>query len=403
MKLRAVAMALVLTMTLTGCGALRNNSRSYRQEQEVSYLINQMVPFGDSLPLSNNATFSTVDLFLVGEIPGVYGNANLQWMLMDTYNRQTTMDYILLDAPASGAYYLNQWLATGDRSHLETYYTFMEKTPKYTKEDFGLWLKVREAIVQGDLSSDLRVVGLDFETSLPMALAYALTLVPANFEATDPHLADLLEAGRQAYYDEVYLNLKVTHFLENWNETNDDYARLGGVADQLLILIQGAQAALEASQIDDDYQFNQLRSDYMAERLIDHTKKNPGKKYFGQVNSLYTMQSEHFGYKWMTAKLLDQVDLNTVTFLLSYEECERLMLVQGVPDRIQLDLFAFDDRGVLGALGEEFTLIEINKKDTLFNKENIIFKKDFEEPPTAYFQYLIVLNNMPAETPLELE
>lgn len=399
---RIVPLFLVLSLLLSGCGALRNNSRSYRQEQEVKYFIDQMVPFdNDELPLSDTAQLYTYDMLLVGEIPGVRGNASIQWLLLKNYHEQAGVTYMILDAPASGAHLLNEWIHNGNRTWLDAYYAGMQGTPKDTEEDYGLWLKVREGILDGTLPADLEVVGIDFETSLPMALQQLNRLTGDGYEAQDPALMDLLKAARNEYYDEVFVRLKVKEALANFkSSTSADRQTLGSDSKSVLHILDGIAAALEASDEKDDLAYNKLRSNFMTKTLNAHVQAHEGERYFGQINSLFTMQSEHMGNKWLAAALLEENKLNMLTVLLSYEECERLVRVQSVPDKLKLDLFAFDDKGVLNALGKPFTLIEINKEDSPFREENIIFESDFEQPPTEYFQYLIVLNRMSAETPL---
>ena len=157
---------------------------------------------------------------------------------------------------------------------------------------------------------------------------------------------------------------------------------------------------------DGQAQFDKDRSDKMVENFLAVYDLAPQARYFGHLATPAVMHAEHLGFDWFASAIqLNRPALKgrVTTALYTYEDCERLVFVGGKPEKERLDLFKFDDRAVIRAVSQPYTIFSFFSEDNIFEDTSVIFEKDFNGPVTDYFQYLVVLNGSAASEPVTVD
>lgn len=400
-----VAVLLMVTL-LTGCGGLRGNSRSYRMQKETQYLadISQPINLGKASDATSKLEkqIRTQNIILTGVVPGVSGNTELQKFFFEAFNGVRKIDYLVVELPYSVGAMINQYLKEDGEQSLERAFAGLEGRPYATEENRSFYRQLKLYLRENN--QIIEVVGIDLEYAPEMTLEYLTTVLKRYQTQAFPVTGELIEAQRKGFKQEDYLELSFLNLLTQMREDNELAKSVyGDDYNSIVRVLENLEMIYEKKEEGPTDHFDRDRSDQLVRNFLSIYDKAPESVYFGQLANPAVMQSTHIDYDWFASAIQNERETikdKVVSLLYTYENCQRMVLIGGRAESVKLDLFKFDDRTMLSAVKQPYTLISLIEKDTIFTDETIIFEKDFEGAVTEYFQYLVILNESPASKTL---
>lgn len=404
---KSLTLIIMVIVLLTGCDALRGDSRSYRMDKETKYLAELCEPIDlshtDEVTSMLERQIMSQNIILAGEVPGVSGNAELQKYFFEAFNDMREIDYLVVEIPFSAGQMLNDYVLGADEDKLDEVFEVLKGKPYATEENRSFFRQLK--LMLKSRGQTLRIVGVDLEYAPELSLNYLTKLMDKHPSQDFPLANELVEAREKGFVQADYLEITFLSLLKSFRE-NPDLAQATFSSDynDILSVLENLELVYEEMESDKPDQFNHVRSDKMVDNFLRIYDKAPNAMYFGQLSNPAVMQSNHLNYDWFASAIQskrESIEDSVVSLLYTYEDCKRMIQLAGRPEVEKLDLFKFDNKTVLKAIDQPYTLISLIEKDSLFNDASIIFEKDFEGAVTEYFQYLIVLKDSPAAKALE--
>lgn len=403
-KILAIVMILLL---LSGCDGLRGNSRSYRMDKETKYLAGLCEPIDISSAANTTAVLEkqilSQNIILAGEVPGVSGNTDLQKYFFEAFNGMRKIDYLIAEIPYSAGEILNSYLRESNEASLDKVFNALEGMPYATEENRSFYRQMK--LLLKSRKQRIEVIGIDMEYSPELSLQYLADVIEKRSIDAFPIAKELVDAREKGFTQPDYLELSFKSLLKSIRE-NPEVAKeaFGEEHDSVLHVLEDLEMSYDEKDIDQNEQFNRDRSDQLVSNFLRVYDSAPNAMYFGQLANPAIMQSTHLNYDWFASAIQKERESakgKVVSLLYTYENCQRMIQLAGRPENENLDLFKFDNKVMLSAIDQPYTLISLIEKDSLFNEESIIFEKDFDGAVTEYFQYLVVLNESPASKALK--
>ncbi len=399
--------ALILALTLvTGCGGLRGNSRSFRIDQETEYLTKQShgILTSDTQYMADQLErqASGRNIILTGVVPGVSGNAELLKYFYEAIDGVRQIDYLVVELPYSAGEMLNTYLRSRDEKSLKQVFQALEGTPYASEENRSFFRQLK--LLLKDKNESVKIVGVDIEYLPELSLSYLSTLFSGYDAEAFPAARELAAAYEMGFTQPDYLELTFKSLYEDMQADPESASSAFGT-DYMRVLnvLENLVTAYDNISNSSNEHFNHERSDSMVKNFLKVYDKAPDAMYLGQLSNPAVMQSNHLSYDWFASaiqKARKSVEGNVLSLLYTYENCKRMVYLDGKYEVEILDLFKFDEKKVLDAIDQTYTLISMIEKDTLFTEDAVIFEKDFDGPVSDYFQYLIVVNKSPASRPI---
>ena len=404
---KSLIVIMTLIVILTGCEALRGDSRSYRMDKEAEYFAELSRPI--DLNQTNDVTamlegqIMDQNIILVGEVPGVSGNSDLHKYFFEAFNDMREIDYLVVEIPFSAGEILNDYINGGDEDRLNQVFEIL-KGKAYATEEKRSFFRQMKLMLRSQKQA-VRVVGIDLEYEPELSLTYLTEQFKSHPSENFPLASELVEAEEKGFLQPDYLEITFLSLLKDLRDNPDLAATTyGDDHSSILNVLENLELVYEEMKSDKPDQFDHVRSNRMVDNFLRIYDKAPEAMYFGQLSNPAVMQSTHLEYDWFASsiqKKRETVKGNVISLLYTYEDCKRMVQFAGRPEVEKLDLFKFDNKTVLKAINQPYTIISLIEKDSLFNDASIIFEKDFDGAVTEYFQYLIVLKDSPAAKALE--
>jgi hypothetical protein len=403
---RLIVLILVLLL-LTGCGGLRGNSRSYQIEQETQYLteIAHPILLSDVAYMTDafEKQLDTQNIFLTGVVPGVSGNAELYKYFFEAVNARQGVDYLVIELPFTAGERLNAYMDTGSEVILNEVFDALAGTPYASDGNRSFFRKLY--LIKKDMDIEFEIVGIDMEYMPKFALCYLVDVFKKHDLEGFDKAAELIQAQDKGFTQADYLELSFKSLRVDL-EASPEGARaaFGEDTSKILHTLDNLLFAYAHSDKAVNEHFDKERSENLVRNFLGVYDTNPDAVYFGQLSNPAVMQSEHLQNDWFASaiqKARESIQGQVVSILYTYENCKRMVHVSGKAEVDVLDLFKFDDKSVLEAIDQRYTVFSMIEKDTVFNQKSVIFEKDFEGPVSDYFQYLVVINSSPPSKALD--
>ncbi|GAB5523234.1 MAG: hypothetical protein Roseis2KO_11060 [Roseivirga sp.] len=130
--------------------------------------------------INHEADFLQHDLYFFGFIHGSITPQEVDFTLLKSLHQQAGLKYYAPEVDASMAFFLNQYLVTGDEALLKTLVRFYEKR---ASQDAGIewmekWQKIRDINLQTSDAERIQVLGTDFPISANLTLAHIASFLP---------------------------------------------------------------------------------------------------------------------------------------------------------------------------------------------------------------------------------
>jgi hypothetical protein len=413
-----------ISLLLTAFIAVLN---TYAQNQ---YLNNHQADVTSSITANNilNKQFFNHQVFLLGEIHGVQKPQELDFNLLKLLNRKAGVTTYVAEFDFAKAYFLNQYLQTGNEKLIDT--VFADWNAQYAQwgnTDFQQKIRnIRKLNLTLPAAKRITFAGIDQIQNPALAADYLETVLASqNLQNLKPRFAALITLLRKPKSDTLVV-AEATQLLDQLNaENNQGYHK--PTYNQVLFALKNCTNSTARSR--ETVLYNNFK--YLYKQLNWSKQKLYG--FWGFAHVLQAKTNGGKGRSFAVA-LLNDADLNLqgkiVTIACLYSESKMMMPTAALPSMLQ-------------EKGKRYSAVtQFNNDGPLMNITNLVPFKAASQPNTAtlfkldaegspyftekadikygafmpkdqrimldeegkylanYFQYLILIRNSPATTPL---
>lgn len=421
-KIKAINLMLCLTLSLFTSCSTSNKSNAVNINQinskETDFLKDNHANI-DTTDNNNFSTFKLLDsalegkeVFFTAENHGVATNSELEIKFLKYFKQKTGIKYLLLEISYSDGQVLNKYMSTGDESILEEMYKPLKGTFAWNKQSYGIWRKLYEFNKSLPEDERIKIIGIDIEHQYTNAIRYMESLIPDR--KAPQEIADFISKLNVIYnkiskdpfaYAYVDFSNKLDESIKSNHKVYEEY--FGEKLFDFELVNENIIAQVKAYEGKTNNSFNQIRDSKMYDNFKKIYLRMPNGKFYGQWGLNHTFQKRQASVDWL-ASLMNSSDSPVKGRILSivylYDNCEMMCrdyktteLNTLASDKEKLDLFAKED----------ITLFKLTGKASPFEKELIwLFSengcgdKPIEGVTTDYFQYMILIKNAKATTPL---
>ncbi|MCE7994360.1 MAG: erythromycin esterase family protein [Roseivirga sp.] len=398
--------------------------------------------------IHHQTSFLNHDLYFFGFIHGGVTPQEVDFILLKSLHQQAGLKYYAPEVDPSMAFFLNQYLITGDENLLKTLTKFYEKR---VPQDAGIewmekWQKIRQLNLQTPETRRIRVLGTDFPISANLTLAHLASFLPKN--KTGISTIDSLSHFSHLYYPEqpaIWSGKPILESGKPWSDYFPDPA--ASYFDRLFDYIK--ENANEASHV-----FGQNWE--LAKSLIETVDRESretvifenfqkqaiplmrkGEKIYANFGYFHIQQGKINGRESVAFKLQNSLDKDlsmvSIQGLLAKSSVLKEKKFTKAPEIMIKDLRftgmayngfkhsrswdgdSFFERakgiGILKRIVKtDVILIDLNKEGSPFKSSDYLaafsrggkkWKLEKDQSTTDYFQYIIYIQNSAGICPLE--
>lgn len=281
----------------------RNHTRIHLSDNSGIVSFNLLDPC-----LENN------EVFFTGESHGVAINPKLSFEFLKYFNEKAGVRYYLSELSYSSAFFLNEYLKTGDEEILKKLYRPMKGTFGWNRQEYEKWKGLYEYNRTLPEDRKISVVGIDVEHQFEIALWGLYSLLPdeepsASIKPTIGKLKEIYKAHGDTNND-VELN-DILDLIENIKEGVVQYrgefeAYLGDslfdfqmIYENMLNCIE-ANAGIKGDNMDG---FFETRDKYLYKNFVSIYSRLPKGKYYGQFGSKHISRRVMENTDWLASRL----------------------------------------------------------------------------------------------------
>lgn len=355
------------------------------------------------------------DVILAGEGHAVAENFNIKFQLLKYLNKKYNIKYLLVELGYSSSCYINQYLKSGDEKYLKIVYANLKGTLDYCTESYNFWINLRNYNLTIPKNRRIQAVGIDIEHQIDTAYDYLLSIIP-NYAPPNKimsyieSLKNLKGSNNSLYfnnYNQVYDCKSFFISLKNNMKTNtsiynkyfrSNYFDFSIIIDNIINAISAYTApALDFNKVREPCIYNNFK------RIYNHIS---GGKYFGEFGMEHVYQKT-IDNQSKFATFLNGNDSPVKNKVLSiaydYENCLNLKTDDKTNSYVQIETNSdITNNDLLNKYSKsDLTLFKLNGIHSPFNNKLYFVKKTSGGYTTDYFQYIILLKNSKAATPLE--
>ncbi|MCL6457147.1 MAG: hypothetical protein K6T85_03990, partial [Gorillibacterium sp.] len=312
------------------------------------------------------------------------------------------------------AYFLNQYLESGDTEILNRMYSQLQGTNAWTKDHYGQWellYKLNQILPE---ERKIHVVGIDVEFQYLTALAYMAEVLPDRElpqEIREP-IARIIKASQSnpSLEDVEKLSRDIHQDIQEQEALYDAY--LGEAFFGFRLVNDNVLHMLEANN--SGAAFNQTRDLYIMNNFAEiYPTLTAESSFYGQWGLKHIFQGEQEGIRWLSGlidKQIPELQGKVLSIGYAYENCIALLRMGMEYKPVRFD--TLEDAPYINhvwspfAEGHPYTLFRLNGKNSPFAKQLLWpLNQESGMPPlegvtTDYIQYLVVIRDSPASKPL---
>ena len=372
LQLSKVALiSLIIVIFLSGCAdeelQVREDileARQYLKENSQEINLAQDISFAEF-----EEDIKNYDLFLTGEDHGVAVNKEVAFWFLKYLNQKVGIKYYLGELGYSRAYFINQYLSTGDENYLNICFKTSQGGNSYTEEYYSFWQNIYNYNQTLAVEDRIEVVGID-------ATIYGAFLIPLHMKDILPETKEvpsqleeaindidsfsnwilekanegtLLEVGQDDVHD-FFISSRWEVIKTDKNNVVSGY--LGAeVYNEFLKLIEDGEEAIAVDAADN---FWQKREETMMNNFAEiYPQLKPG-KFYGQWGSGHILRKHAQEYS----------DINLDRFIGEYIDTE----IEGLEGKVFSIYFIYED-------------CYSHKRGSVSDKDEVLrYYKDFSDP-----------------------
>lgn len=353
------------------------------------------------------------EIIFTAELHGVEANQLLEIEFVRYFKEKTNFKYLLSELPYSSAYYLNQYLTTGDKRILDQYHAPLKGTFAWTKNNYAFWEKLYELNGTLPVADRIQVVGVDIEHQSLTSYQYLVDVLPkeAPPELLETSIENLklclsaIKSGDKKIEAESSKSLQA-HMLahEDLYKTylGESYFGFKLVVDNL---INGNVAYGVPAE-----QWNKTRDEMIYKNFQSVHSTLPKGKYYGQWGLNHAYQSAESDTTWFAAYLNSAQSefrgkLLSITY--QYKNCTYMSKKSNNKYGTASQNYIFPAlNSITNQSPLSYNLYKLDATDSPFfkmplNEEGIA--DAIKKPVTDYYQYVLCIKNSGASEPLKTE
>lgn len=425
--------------------------RIYAQKREVRNYINQHqqeINLAAVKEIRHEESFLRHDLYFFGFIHGAATPQEVDFAMLKSLHEQARLKYYAPEVDPAMAYFLNQYLISGDESLLKT---LVKHYQKRVPQDAGIewlekWQKIRELNLRTPKDQRIKVLGTDFPISANLTLAYVATFLPKQ-KTGNPTIDSLQHFSKLSYLERpmIWSGKPIQDSGKPWSDYFPDPAR--DFFDRLFDYIQEnpkeastafGQNWKEVKRLIEEVD-RESREDVIFEgfqrEVIPLLKK--GEKVYANFGYFHIQQGRVNGGESVACKLRNSLDKNlsmvSIQGLLAKSRVFKEKKYKKAPEVVIKDLTftgmayngfkhsrswdgdSFFERakgiGILKKNAKsDVIMIDLTKNNSPFKQSDFLasfsrggkkWKLEEGKNTTDYFQYVIYIQNSPGICPLE--
>ncbi len=354
-------------------------------------------------------------IFLIGEGHGVAINGAIDLAFLKSFHEKAQVRYYLVEGGYALGRYLNKFVQEGDREILDMVFTHLQGTSWWTVDQYEKWLSIREFNRNLPQEDRIEIIGIDMEVPFTLPLMYLHELLPKEdppmqISASIRRLKNLYTEFKDLQGDDIYsrevrvlVSLLFTTIKEEMKVHPHLYNRfLGENSEEFALIVDNIVNAFSIWS-KAGVQQNILRERISYENFLRISSQLHRGKVLAQWGSSHVLQRQWRQVNWL-ASLLAGPDSpwedRVLTFLLIYENCERLEFPSY--QTLSYSTEWIENREAFYSLTpHEVTLFRLTSEESPFQEELFFLQYHTRGVTTDYFQNIILVQNSPASKPLK--
>lgn len=319
------------------------------------------------------------------------------------FKEETDFKYYLWELPFSTAYFLNKYLETGNEQILKEIYIPLKDTFAWNKDSLNHWKELFKFNKKLPESRKIQIIGIDIEHQPKNSFKYMINVLPKNNETVDiiKRLKFLINKNKLKD-DEVKIfcqKLKKDMEKNKYNYKTylkENYFGFKFVNDNLLY----------RHQVYYGNNFNGIRDRKMCRNFKNIYNRLPKGKYFGQIGLSHVFQRKTPYVNWFASLLNSNYSIlkgKVLSIAYIYENCKYLYPTDIKDYEADITTLSPDLDIFHNFTRDKVTIFKLNNINSPFKRKliwPIIHKIAEEGVTTDYFQYIIIIKNSKAVTPI---
>lgn len=309
--------------------------------------------------------------FVMSELHGFKENSNIRYHFLTYLNSSKNVNVYLGEISFSSGYLLNEYIHTGNEELLSKVFSFYEGSTFYTLEEYQFYQKLYIYNKNKSKEEKIKIYGIDIEHSLESTLYFYNYYTNSSVDKVE-------EILKLSFSDPILIHLQKSltdyyNFYQTLNWQKRDLA----MYHNYLFLKQTFNIDKFYSQLGAKHSYRDLLSDNFMSftYFLSHDLTSPVKD---------KVLSIHIFYK--DSKCLEVGKVNSETI---YKKV------------FTRKTYKTDN---LSVLKKAFNLINLQRENSPYMKELIWYntsENNKNKVTTDYYQYIILINNSEASTPLD--
>lgn len=399
----------LISANLTGCSperkpvpkkSINDSTTSFlsANRQAISFIARSNNPYNI---LDNN--LKNKQVFFLGEIHGIENNEKIDFELLKYLQKKVGIKYYLGEMGYSSAYFINQYLTTGNEKYLNSLFDEFAGTVGWTKEGYNFWQSLYEYNKQLPNDKKIKVVGIDLEHQYKLGIIHMNDILPKKPipQSVNSIINKLKSINRDRNFEPKIINGFLQRLKKDMNEKPLVYKRyLGNSFFDFQQISQNIINDFEFSKIEGDwYKSSNLRDKLIFENFSKILSQVPkGSKFYGMWGRPHALQRESDKINYVAA-LMNKKDSKVRNKVLSiaiyYKDCYRL----AVNNNGNYEKEAFSDENTITTplvkgSKTNIDIFRLTGKNSPFNKGLKLIEFPTRDGRTVdYFQYVILIKN----------
>lgn len=349
-------------------------------------------------------------IFLTGEGHGVKANYELRLAYLKLFKEKTNFKYYLCEIGYSEAYYMNQYLSTGDESIFEQVMNSFRYNKTWTKENYNHWVALYEYNKTLSDNDKIVVLGIDVEFSVHIAYRYLSDIlpkkeIPSEINETIALIGETCVLLNKSFQNKYIAIKNAQLILDNINQYKpiyEDYLEENFLYFELVsknIINHEEFRKIEAYS----EEYYQTREKMIYDNFIAIDSILTTGKYYGQWGMRHVLQSEISGVVSFASHLYaegSKYEDQVLSIVYNYLDCEAMGVSIKHPTELDFTFPVIFENQYYG--DEKYVLYKIHSNDV--DKPHIAMI-DFrtgeavDEDMSEFFQYILLIKGSEATEP----
>lgn len=351
------------------------------------------------------------DIFFTAELHGIEANQELELKFLKYFKENADIKYILEETSYSHAYFMNQYLESGDEELLKELFKPLKGTYAWTINKFDFYKKLYEYNQTLEYDKRLRYVGVDIEHQPVNAVKYLKAVIPENKEVP-VEIEEIIDLLKSKTVSQLLRNGEVS-FLAKMKQINEDQGQVysnyfGKNYLGIKIVIQNMENKMIAYDAKKEGNFDKVRDKMIYENFLLVKQELEDGKFYGQWGLMHAYQTKERDVVWFGAYLNsdDSPYKNRIlTIAYSYLNCSMITKEKNrTYGEKPLDYGIKEIRNFTKGDSTVWELYDLSGDKTPFDNiamVDIKTDKKHKEPITDFIQYIVNITGSPASRPLQ--